>query len=256
MRKHLMASTMTVDRWVDPQYYGILIFGIWGALKLETFENLITFANQTVGNMAKDSREHILEVSLMLFLQKSFKAVTMKEIVEKTGLSKGAFYHYFESKEQVFEEVVRHFYQELFVQDFDHFSQDSLEAFYKDYLKDIENKLQQVRKIGLSISKTADWNINHYVLIFDAVMLFPFFKKLNEENVQGQIKAWKKIVRTARSSGEIETLLSDTEIAKMFVYLGDGFGLNEILKTKKNIDRKFQKDMERLWGGFYDLLKV
>ena len=52
-----------------------------------------------------ESKEHIITVASKLFLQKNFKEVTMKEIVDKTGLSKGAFYHYFESKEQLFLEV-------------------------------------------------------------------------------------------------------------------------------------------------------
>jgi AcrR family transcriptional regulator len=56
-----------------------------------------------------DTKEHIITTSLKLFLQKNFKEVTMKEIVNATRLSKGAFYHYFESKEKVFKEVVRHF---------------------------------------------------------------------------------------------------------------------------------------------------
>ena len=58
-----------------------------------------------------DSKEHILLASLNLFLQKNFKEVTIKEIVEITGLSKGAFYHYFQSKEQLFEEVMEHFFK-------------------------------------------------------------------------------------------------------------------------------------------------
>ncbi len=57
-----------------------------------------------------DTKAHILMVSLKLFLQKNFKEVTMKEIVEETGLSKGAFYHYFESKEKLFYEIIDYFF--------------------------------------------------------------------------------------------------------------------------------------------------
>jgi AcrR family transcriptional regulator len=34
----------------------------------------------------------------------------MKEIVEKTGMSKGAFYHYFPSKEDLFIEIIGKYY--------------------------------------------------------------------------------------------------------------------------------------------------
>lgn len=204
--------------------------------------------------MTKCTKEHILEVSLLLFLKKSFKAVTMKEIVDKTGLSKGAFYHYFESKEQVFEEVINYFYKDLFVQDYERFSHESLQAFCEDYLKDIDEKFLTVRKIG--ISQKEDWNVNHYFLIFDAITLFPTFRKLNEENVLGQIKAWKQIIRIARKNGEIKTVLADEEVARMFVYLGDGFGMNVILKNDMSNVQKFRKDLRKLWTGFYHLLKA
>lgn len=202
--------------------------------------------------MPKDSRDHILEVSLLLFLQKSFKAVTMKEIVERTGLSKGAFYHYFESKEQVFEEVIHHYYKGLFVQKFSKFSHDSLKAFCEDYLKDIDEKFFTVRKIGLS--QQEDGSLNHYLLIFDAISILPSFRKLYEEDIQKQIKAWKKIVSIARKNGEITTTLPDEQLATMLVYLGDGFGMNFIFKNDMSNVQKFRKELRKLWTGFYSLL--
>jgi TetR/AcrR family transcriptional repressor of nem operon len=49
-----------------------------------------------------DAKDHIIKVALSLFLKNSYKGLTMKEIVKKSGLSKGAFYHYFKNKEELF----------------------------------------------------------------------------------------------------------------------------------------------------------
>ncbi len=87
----------------------------------------------------KDTKEHIIKTSLKLFARKSFKEVTLKEIVDETGLSKGAFYHYFESKEKVFEEVVKHFYNDMIITDYSDFPQISLKAFCRFYLEKLEN---------------------------------------------------------------------------------------------------------------------
>ncbi|MDR0424755.1 MAG: TetR/AcrR family transcriptional regulator, partial [Clostridiales Family XIII bacterium] len=57
----------------------------------------------------KETKEHILSIAQNLFLKKGYKNVTMKELVEKSGFTKGAFYHYFESKESLFREVVERF---------------------------------------------------------------------------------------------------------------------------------------------------
>ncbi|MFH0989670.1 MAG: helix-turn-helix domain-containing protein [bacterium] len=82
-----------------------------------------------------DSKEHILKASFCLFLHKSFKEVTMNEIVKAIGLSRGAFYHYFESKEQLFVEVINTFFFEKMMIDYSRLSQNSLwDNFYKELL--------------------------------------------------------------------------------------------------------------------------
>jgi len=68
----------------------------------------------------KDSKEHILETAFILFMQKGFKAVTIEDIVEKTGMSKGAFYHYFTSKKDLFSEVVNDYILKIMNIDYQH----------------------------------------------------------------------------------------------------------------------------------------
>jgi AcrR family transcriptional regulator len=49
----------------------------------------------------QDTRYNILKGALQLFLQKGYKDVSYQDLVKKTGLSKGAIYHYFGSKEDL-----------------------------------------------------------------------------------------------------------------------------------------------------------
>ena len=74
-----------------------------------------------------ETKEHLLKISFLLFLQKNFKDVTMNEIVEKTGMSKGAFYHYFKSKEELFEEIINEYYLNEWVINYDKLNKDSLQ---------------------------------------------------------------------------------------------------------------------------------
>ena len=46
-----------------------------------------------------DTRTNILKAALLLFLEKGYKNVSYQDLTKKTGLSKGAIYHYFASKE-------------------------------------------------------------------------------------------------------------------------------------------------------------
>ncbi|BAU53181.1 TetR/AcrR family transcriptional regulator [Mucilaginibacter gotjawali] len=49
--------------------------------------------------ITQDTRANILLTTLQLFLEKGYKNVSYQDLVKHTGLSKGAIYHYFESKD-------------------------------------------------------------------------------------------------------------------------------------------------------------
>jgi AcrR family transcriptional regulator len=52
------------------------------------------------------ARERLLESAKRLFSQKGYYATSVEDIVESAGLSKGAFYFYFKSKEELFKSLV------------------------------------------------------------------------------------------------------------------------------------------------------
>ncbi len=194
----------------------------------------------------KDSREHILQTAFELFMQKSFKEVTMREIVTKTGLSKGAFYHYFESKEQLFMEIIDHFFAGLMSVPFDSFSHESLKAFCADYLKDIS------KKADTSFVENKDLNANFYFLIFDAVRMIPDFKRKMDVMAEKEVRSWVKIIRIARKKGEIKPLMTDEQIAKFYMYSNDGIGIRMILNNRMG---EMKPEIKALWDGFYKQLK-
>lgn len=63
---------------------------------------------------AKESlttKERLLQTAMELMLAKGFTAVTVDEICEKTGVTKGGFFHYFESKEDLGKAVLEYYWQ-------------------------------------------------------------------------------------------------------------------------------------------------
>lgn len=55
------------------------------------------------------TKQDIREKAYQLFAEKGFKDVTMKDICELTGLSRGGLYRHYESTEQIFLEIVNAF---------------------------------------------------------------------------------------------------------------------------------------------------
>jgi TetR/AcrR family transcriptional regulator, transcriptional repressor for nem operon len=198
----------------------------------------------------KDSKEHILEVSLNLFLQKNFKEVTMQEIVEKTGLSKGAFYHYFKSKEQVFEDVIKHYYTDFIIIDYSKFSQTSLVQFYTDVLLEKKEKMSTSKIMDSNEDKV--FTSNHYFLMFDAMKLFPDFKMQRIQQQQDELKIWIKIIGIAKKGKEINSKMNAEQIAKLFLYASKGSGINCIMADKFD---NSTKEIKALWDGLYNELR-
>lgn len=201
-----------------------------------------------------DSKIHIITVAASLFLQKSFKEVTMKEIVEKTGLSKGAFYHYFESKEQLFKEALEYLYSKVLAYDYESYNQDSLYIFYHEL---VEGGVKMWKKFTTIIGNEKDHGsggMNHFTLVFDALKLFPDFSDWAVDRYKAEIETWRRIVENARRSGEINPPISDEEVAKLYVSAADG---RAIMTMIKNVPiREIMEDVLNTWDSLYKMIKA
>lgn len=60
-----------------------------------------------MGEKGNHTRELIKKAAYRLFADKGFKEVTMKDICEKTGLSRGGLYRHYKSTAAIFEELFR-----------------------------------------------------------------------------------------------------------------------------------------------------
>jgi AcrR family transcriptional regulator len=196
-----------------------------------------------------DSKEHIINTATNLFLQKGFKEVTMKELVDSAEISKGAFYHYFTSKEQVFEEVVLSFYNATKIKDYDAFSTISLKEFYTNWTKKVANKKSNVNSNEKSNN---EFTQNHYYLLFDGLRLVPSFRKAFDEKQTEEMKAWLKIIAIAKKSGEIKSNLPTKDIAKMFMYMADGLGTGLLMQNK---GANMNAEVFKAWNTIYSLLQ-
>ena len=60
-----------------------------------------------MGEKSVQKRRFILETARRVFVEKGFKKVTMKDIVDACGISRGGLYLYFDSTSQIFLEVMK-----------------------------------------------------------------------------------------------------------------------------------------------------
>lgn len=64
-----------------------------------------------MGTKGEKTKQYICKEAYQLFAEKGYKSVTMKDICEKTGLSRGGLYRHYDSTEQIFLEIIDGFTQ-------------------------------------------------------------------------------------------------------------------------------------------------
>lgn len=58
----------------------------------------------------EETERRILEVSRRLFTEKGYEHTTIQDIVDALGMSKGAIYHHFKSKEDIYDRICDSYY--------------------------------------------------------------------------------------------------------------------------------------------------
>lgn len=199
----------------------------------------------------KDTKEHILKEAFSLFLQKNFKEVTMRDIVEKTGMSKGAIYHHFSSKEDIFRQVVENYFLAGLDNFFDNTPKDNLRVFINQYLQNVVDLIDGMKKkFGLKDSKQG---ITYYSMSFDILRMFPEYEEVTAKQYNMEIRAWEEVIANARINGEIDTTMSTAQLARLFVVINDGLAVKLIMLGR--ID-DLAGEMFTLYNAIYTMIKV
>lgn len=76
----------------------------------------------------KTSRDDLLAIAFRLFLTKGYENTSMQDLARASGLSKGAFHHYFPRKQDLLDACIARFFHE-FLPDAEGDARESIEAF-------------------------------------------------------------------------------------------------------------------------------
>lgn len=100
-----------------------------------------------MGDKGTKTKERIRQEAYKLFAEKGFKEVTMTDVCEKTGLSRGGLYRHYSGTEEIFSEILS---QEYVIDDRmkEH---ESASAILEDMLKAIKNEIMD-RELSLSLA--------------------------------------------------------------------------------------------------------
>lgn len=192
-----------------------------------------------------ESKKQILITALRLFLKNPYKEVSLRDIVNEVGLTKGAFYHYYTSKEQLFEETVKYFYNNAIVADYSKFPKNSLKEFYEHYLTVLQSP---------DDFDEIDEDMNLFIFISEASKRIPAFSEIHLAQRKKELSAWSEIIGTAKRNKEIKTNIPSEELAIMFLNISDGILMNRTISKKDGMESLIE--IKKDWDNLYNLLKM
>jgi len=141
---------------------------------------------------SETTKSEILEAAKRLFLEKGWEHVNIQDIVEEVGVTRGAFYHYFKSREELVEAVFTLIFMDK--NPFMHASR--------------EEGLNGLEKLRLAMKQSLKLNTNVALAIdMQKIMNSPMFLK-NELSVNDKVMVpyVEKLLEEGNKDGSLSVL--------------------------------------------------
>jgi TetR/AcrR family transcriptional repressor of nem operon len=192
-----------------------------------------------------DTKEYIIDQAYKLFLQRSYEAVSISDISQAIGLTKGALYHHFLNKEELFKAVIDKYLSVIGLIDIKEGI--SLSEF-------IESSIEHVKKIvyTICIDELPFIPVNYFSFLIDALRHYPGYAAESESLFTGVINKLKVILDNAVKNGEVREDIDTDMTALNFTSISVGIAANLFRQNSpEQAIETFQSQMLEL----YKLLK-
>ena len=145
--------------------------------------------------MAKTAKNHnlkkteLIELAEALFIEKGYELTSIEDILKASGLSKGGFYHYFKSKEEVLVEGMKSFAENM-LQELEPIIEDkeltALEKFnrFMDKKAVLQKPQKEMAKYFIMLMKS-DFTYHKYCVTITQMYLQPFTQIIQQGVEEG-----------------------------------------------------------------------
>ena len=198
-----------------------------------------------------ERKNEILDTAQEIFLTKGYKQTSVESIIKKVGVSKGTFYYYFKSKEDLLDKLVKRMTSKIKVE-----IQKIVEKTDLDAISKLEEaysvagniKLENIHlvKLMLKILYEKDNLILRYKVYKSNVeLVVPEFAKIIEQGVKEKLFNTPYPYEAARLFFELGSILGDA-ISKLLL---------ELEEKPENMDKMvkeievYEDAMERILGA-------
>lgn len=176
------------------------------------------------------TRAHILETAFQEIYKSGFQGVSIDKIVEKTNVTKGAFFHHFSTKSQLGYALVDEYLREMI-----------LERWIRPlaaYKNPVQGILKQFKKL------INDWSEENLMLgcpLNNLTQEMSAIDSLFREKLQVVMTLWidetEKHLKKAQADGYLKRSVNTHQLAEFIVTTQEGaFGMAKTMQDRKMIN--------------------
>jgi TetR/AcrR family transcriptional regulator, transcriptional repressor for nem operon len=193
-----------------------------------------------------DTKDYIIDQAVKLFLSKSYEAVSISDISKAIGLTKGALYHHFLNKEELFKAVIDKYLKIVGPGDF---KEDiTLAEYIEANIAYIKNIVQMI-----SIDDQPFIPVHYLSLLIDALRHYPGYADDKEQLFNDELSKLRIILDKAVKNGEIRKDIDTSLVALNFLSITVGIAAN--LFRQNSPDDAMASYQSEIYE-FYKILKT
>jgi len=196
-------------------------------------------------------KNELLNVAQKLFFTKGYRQTSVDAIIKKVGVSKGTFYYYFKSKEDLMNKLVKRMTNQILIEVkkiTERTDLDALAKLNRAYITTRNIKLENIGLIKLYLKvlyKDENIILRHKIYMSNIDLLVPEFAKIIQQGVEEKVFNTPFPRKAARLIFELAQILGDST-AKIFLEMDENPEIIE--KLKKEIDI-YEDGIERIIGA-------
>lgn len=148
--------------------------------------------------VVKSLKERIIETALDLFRHKGYHGVSVDEIVETAGTSKGGFYHKFKSKDALLYEI-----HDLFIS---HVLKETKKAYEEN-----DTPIDKVTALLFAFTNVFDVYQRHITVFYNESAYLPLeYKNIIKEKRKEYQKLIEQVIEEGKEGGQFRPEISTT----------------------------------------------
>lgn len=159
----------------------------------------------------QELRDDIIRKAFLQFLNRGYKACSLKVLEQATGSTKGAFYYYFKDKKEILEAGIELYFSVIKEEsDVDLNRIDSLREYIDLIVKSKEDNADASQRVfGCFILEML-----FFQLVLEVASILPRFRERIYTISKQRLSNWEYVILKAKQNGEIRETLDTSVLAR------------------------------------------